>query len=290
MSAQPNYRMQDTYEPYTRDNPRRSERDRSVVVRYHSEFTQHSYNIVYNRSRRTRSRSRAPHLYPRDYSRSPLRSSSRFHSRPSYQPSRSGSPRQSYRNYSRPLQQYRGNSRAYSQHGLNFGSFKDNFYRRGFITGAIRPPTPDEVSTLCSYVKAIRTFEIEIIEQISRSINNPESKVVFKKVIQNLKNAMDTSKIRKEHYEELIYTKEMVDISTFVVYFWNMFVEIIQRDIDIIYYSRSKISNHSYDEILTGYKVRCDFLKEDFEKKIDRLEMSEDSLNFFDKYALHIYL
>uniref|UniRef100_A0A914QW58 Uncharacterized protein n=1 Tax=Panagrolaimus davidi TaxID=227884 RepID=A0A914QW58_9BILA len=142
-------------------------------------------------------------------------------------------------------------------------------------------------STLCSYVKAIRNFEIEIIQQISRSIENHENKQVFTKVIQNLKNAMDTSKIRKEHYEELIYTKEMVDISTFVVFFWNMFVEIIQRDTDIIYYSRSKISKHSYDEIFYGYKVRCNFLKEDFEKKIDNLQMSEDSLNFFDEYALH---
>uniref|UniRef100_A0A914Z627 Uncharacterized protein n=1 Tax=Panagrolaimus superbus TaxID=310955 RepID=A0A914Z627_9BILA len=245
MFIKQSYPLQNTYEEYTRDRPRRSTRERSQVVRYQSFFKRRSPS---RQSRR--------------------RSTSRFLGR-----SRSASKMSKQR-------------RSFSENGLNthLGTFRDNLYRRSFITGCIRPPTPDEVSTLCNFITTLRTHEIELFEQINRAIKNPSTNEVFAKVINNLKAVMDTSKDHRRDYEALKNTKETVDISVFVVFFWNMFDEIVQRNLDVIYYSGSKMLDTDHQAISTGYKDFTENLKGLFQESINSLEMTDDSFTYFEKY------
>uniref|UniRef100_A0AC34FQL8 Uncharacterized protein n=1 Tax=Panagrolaimus sp. ES5 TaxID=591445 RepID=A0AC34FQL8_9BILA len=243
------YPYQNTYEDYTR-----------------SSFNRRSPS--YSRRSRSRSRSRSRGVSRHSRRRSPS------YSRESRSPSRMYDERRSRT----------PSSEEGEQLDTYLGDFKDNLFRRTFITGCIRPPTPNEVKTLCNFITTIRTDEIKLFEQIDRAIKHPPTKNVFAKTIVKLSAAMDTSKVERQHYAAFKNIKEAVDISVFVVFFWNMFVEIHRRDLDVILRSRTKILDEEHELIFAKYKDYINKFKTLFEDSIDKLEMTDDSVVYFEKY------
>lgn len=67
------------------------------------------------------------------------------------------------------------------------------------------------------------------------------SSVLYNLLIFLVSASLDIEGVEKEDYQELMNTTEVADISIFAVYFWNMFIEVIRRDLDVIHYSSSKI-------------------------------------------------